>query len=347
MKELRKQVWFINQILTALQKQHHSQYSEVLAKTEKLTEKLNEVTTETRRIQKSIDHQWLSAAGKSKLRLERALNDLPYLISNAKQFIARPVNQVPTFRDLMAEFGQLKDEFGDVTFDMENKSISITSESIELDDTYLGEFKIELRIDKLTEAHRMAPYCVVALDPHPAATSSDVTHPHVSNDILCEGDGHAAICTALEQGRICDFFNMIESILNTYNPDSPYVPLNEWDGRSCYDCGYICDSESSYYCSCCDNDFCSECSSYCRMCDETICLGCGGSCECCEELLCKHCAKQCTECSRYCCDQCLENGICKSCQEERIENEEQAETIKSKEQNTNTNEERPSVGIAV
>ena len=196
MKELRKQIWFINQIMNALKRQHHNQYSEVLAKTEKLTEKLNEVTTETGKIQKAIDHQWFCSAGKSKVRLERALNDLPYLIGNAKQFIARPVNQVPTFRDLMAEFKQLADEFGDVTFDMENKSISITTESIELDDTYLGEFKIELRIDKLIEAHRMAPYSVIALDPHPAATSSDVTHPHVSNDILCEGDGHTAICTA-------------------------------------------------------------------------------------------------------------------------------------------------------
>ena len=143
MKPLRKQIWFVNQILTALTKQHHSQYREILNKTTKLQEKLQEVTTETRRIQKALDHRWLSAAGKSKVRLERALNDLPYLITNAKQFIARPVNKVPTFRDLMAEFTQLADEFGNVTFDMENQSISITTESIDLDDVYLGEFKIE------------------------------------------------------------------------------------------------------------------------------------------------------------------------------------------------------------
>ena len=332
MKKLQKQVWFINQILTALKNQHHSQYIELLTKTAKLQEKLIEVATETGKIRKSIDHQWLSAATKSKVRLERALNDLPYLISNSKQFIARPVNPAPTFRDLMAEFEQIDDEFGGVTFDMENQTISITTEAIELDDTYLGEFKIELRIDKLTEVHRMSPYYVIALDPHPAATSSDVTHPHVSNDILCEGDGHTAICTALEQGRLCDFFNMIESILNTYNPDSPYVSLSEWSGRPCYDCGYICDSENSYYCSCCDHDFCDSCSSYCRMCEETVCLGCAGRCECCDELICKHCAQQCSECDRYCCDQCLENGTCKSCIEERKDNEEETETIESENQ---------------
>ena len=37
-KELRKQIWFVNQILTALKRQHHSQYSDILAKTEKLLE---------------------------------------------------------------------------------------------------------------------------------------------------------------------------------------------------------------------------------------------------------------------------------------------------------------------
>jgi len=329
MKALRKQIWFANQILKALNRQHHSRYDEILAKTQTLTEKLHAVTVETRRIQKANDHHWFYAAAKSKVRLERALSDLPYLISHAKEYLARPVNKTPMLRDLMAEFAQLEDEFGDVAFDMENITISITTEAIELDDTYLGEFKIELRVDKLTESHRMSPYYVIALDPHPAATSSDVTHPHVSNDILCEGDGHTAICMALEQGRICDFFNMIESILNTYNPDSPYVPLSEWTGRPCYDCGYICDNESSYYCSCCDQDFCESCSSYCRMCDETICLGCAGKCECCEELICKHCAQQCVECGRYCCDQCLEDGICQSCQDERENDEQETETIES------------------
>jgi len=66
MKELRKQIWFVNQILSALTRQSHSQYSEFLNKTAKLQEKLQEVTTETRRIQKALNHRWLSAAGKTR-----------------------------------------------------------------------------------------------------------------------------------------------------------------------------------------------------------------------------------------------------------------------------------------
>lgn len=323
MNNLRKQFWFANHILSALSKQSYCQYNDILTKTQKLQRKLQEVTAETRKIQKANDRQWLAAAGKSKSRLERTLSDLPFLITNAKQLLEKRANRTPTFRDLLAEFNQLEDEFCCVKFDFENKTLSVTTESISLDDIYLGEFKIQLYIDKLTEAHRMSPYYVIALDPHPAATSSDVTHPHVSNDILCEGDGHVAICTALQQGRFCDFFTMIVSILNTYNPDSPYVPLNEWEGRPCFDCGFICDSDESYYCSCCDNDFCSECSSYCRMCEETICLGCGSTCDGCDSMICSRCVQECSECGCNCCDQCIENGICNQCQEERDNNEEE------------------------
>ncbi len=41
------------------------------------------------------------------------------------------------------------------------------------------------------------------------------------------------IRTALEQGRLCDFFSLVRSILNTYSPDSPYVSLYDWCGVAC------------------------------------------------------------------------------------------------------------------
>ena len=154
MNNLRKQFWFANHILNALSRQLHCQYNDILTKTQKLQKKLQEVTAETRKIQKANDRQWLAAAGKSKSRLERTLSDLPFLISNAKQLLDKRVNSTPTFRDLLAEFAQLEDEFCCVEFDFENKTLSITTESISLDDIYLGEFKIQLYIDKLTEARR-------------------------------------------------------------------------------------------------------------------------------------------------------------------------------------------------
>jgi len=91
----------------------------------------------------------------------------------------------------------------------------------------LGPFRIALYLDSLRELYQRTPYFVTAIDPHPAATDNAVTHPHVSNDVVCEGDGAAAIRAALEIGRFTDFFAMVRCILTTYNPD--IVPTSRRD----------------------------------------------------------------------------------------------------------------------
>jgi len=86
---------------------------------------------------------------------------------------------------LFAELKQLQQEFGNLHFDGENNSISVETDPIELDGLYLGPFRIEPHLNKLRELYGTSPYCVVALDPHPAATDQTVTNPHVSNERLC------------------------------------------------------------------------------------------------------------------------------------------------------------------
>jgi len=117
---------------------------------------------------------------------------------------------------------------------------------------------------------------------------------------------------------------MVRSILNNYNPDSPYVSLDDWDGEPCYNCGYVTSRENTYYCSYCERDYYEECSTYCRQCEETVCLGCSGQCPHCEELVRKNCISRYTKCEELCCESCLEDGLCPNCKEEmEKENEEQ------------------------
>lgn len=65
---------------------------------------------------------------------------------------------------------------------------------IELDGLYLGAFWIELSWSNSRDTQ--LTYQIVADDPHPAAHDSSTTHPHVSNQTLCEGEGSAAIKAA-------------------------------------------------------------------------------------------------------------------------------------------------------
>jgi hypothetical protein len=306
-----------------------NQYAELLRQLKSFANQLQEMTSESKKMGLSLVRGWFSAADRCCKMLNRSLCDASYSVSLVKQLTDRPCKDVPKLSFLVAELKQLRQEFGNIDYGNEHSSISVMTEPISLDDVYLGPFKIELHLDRLKDLYRDSPYFVMALDPHPAATSEDVIHPHVTSEKLCEGDGVATIRTALEEGRLCDFFTMVRSILNTYNPDSAYISLSDWEGEPCYDCGYVTDSENSYYCHFCDRSFCEECSTCCRNCDETVCLGCTVECEACEEPVCPRCARiRCIECERICCELCIDKGLCPDCEQERKkENEEQEESM--------------------
>jgi len=146
--------------------------------------------------------------------------------------------KTPKLSLLVAELNQMEKEFDSVDFDNSENAISVVTDLITLDDVPRGPFKIQLRLGKLGELYKNRPYRVIVPNPNSAATDESVSHLHVSDQKLCEGDGSAAITASLQQGRLSDFFTMVRSILNTYNPDSLYVALHDWDDTRCYDCGY-------------------------------------------------------------------------------------------------------------
>ena len=344
MDQRKQKIRIVNKIRDTLIEFQKQRLLEIQSKLAKYCQQLGEMTTEAGKFGKSLEHNWLNAAKKGSSRIGISLNDISYSIQRMKQFTDQHEQDIPTLACIYEELNQLQQEFDGVEFNAKEYYISVNTEPITLDDIYLGPFNIRLDLEKLNSLHKDNPYCVIALDPNPAGTSEDVTHPHVSNEKLCEGDGYTAIRIALQQGRLTDFFTMVKGILNTYNPDSPYVALSDWQGISCYDCGYTMDNESCYYCYSCERDFCSECSSYCRACDESVCLGCGGTCQVCEDLFCKSCVEECNKCGESVCDSCMEDGLCVNCNEEKENQDEQEENKNSE---TITKEEPTRVGEEV
>ena len=90
---------------------------------------------------------------------------------------------------------------------------------------------------------------IEALTPNCPIGNPDVTHPHVRNKRLCLGDAEAVLKIAKSDFRVLDMIQIIETTLNTYNPDSPYVSIDRWYGDTdCGECGsHIC-SGDEYYC---------------------------------------------------------------------------------------------------
>ena len=167
------------------------------------------------------------------------------LSTRAAQWRKRPSVQgrrmSRTFRDLLA----LDEEFEEVNCDREASTLSVRTAPIDFLDVQLGPFRIEL---DWADCKSSFAYRVVALEPNPASSDESVTHPHVMNEQLCEGDGHSAIRAALEQGRVCDFFLLVAAVLDTYAAGNAFVEMDDWRGESCADGCHI-SSEDACRCS--------------------------------------------------------------------------------------------------
>jgi len=339
-KELVRAAGMIQQALGDLRK---SRYLECMRQLNLFACRLQDLTRESRKLGLAISHEWPAASEQCCKSIDSQLNEIPYSSSKLQSLLDRRQKEVPKLSLIVAELKSLQEEFEDVEFKGQESSLSVVTEPITLDEVYFGPFRVLLALDKLGELYHKIPYYVIAEEPHPAATDEAITHPHVSNEVLCEGDGAAAIRAALEEGRLCDFFSLVRSILNTYNPDSPYVALSDWDGVACYDCGYVMDHESSYYCSHCDNAVCDECSRVCTDCGEVVCGNCVSHCEICDRSLCPNCAKtKCSECESVCCESCLSDGLCPECKEE-MENEDEEQETQTTDKTPDTNEPKTTI----
>jgi len=201
-----------------------------------------------------------------------------------------------------------------------------TTEAIALRGVELGPFAIELHWEARCEPG--SRFEIVALEPNPAAGGKGaVTHPHVRDRHLCAGDAAAPIRRALDDGRIADAFVLVRSVLRTYNPSSPYTPLEDWGGSPCRECGRSAAGDERFCCEGCDADFCESCTRGCARCDSPRCSGCLDPCalcrqECCSSCLdddpagralCSDCWANCDDCDRRLPKDRLSSRLCPEC----------------------------------
>lgn len=219
------------------------------------------------------------------------------------------------YRDIVA----LKQEFDGLEIDFSSHELVVTTDSIILEGTDLGAFEIRLDWSQIGASRQ--PYRVVALDPHPAARNEEVTHPHVQDERLCEGEGRTAIAGALASGRIYDFFVLVSQVLYTYGRGSAYIEIDKWDGVLCDDCGDLVDDEDRYGCQGCGDTLCPSCAIPCQHCQDMYCGECMRSCAACGENYCSSCLTVCSGCRKRFCEDCLEEGLCRSCQEKILDEE--------------------------
>jgi len=320
-----KRLWKIaSEIRDRLVRMQTARYGDVQREVGNLLQNQEELASVHRRLRVCLSRGWLGAATRMAEQIQRLFRELLYSSQDAERAGVRPEVQPPNVRDVLEELLQAEEEFEHLRYDPEDGVLAVTTDPIELEGMYLGDFEIRLRIEALGDSQHGTPYRVVALDPQPSARNDAVTHPHVSEDRLCAGDAAAAVDAALASGRICDFLLLVRSVLTTYNSESAYVRLEDWAGAACSDCGATIGGDDTYYCTSCDAEFCSECTSSCARCDETTCLGCLSSCPVCGDSVCPACMDRCPECREPLCCHCREERQC-PCQQEPSDEENQDE----------------------
>jgi hypothetical protein len=232
---------------------------------------------------------------------------------------------VATLIDLYQDLIALESEFPEVQCDMAAHLLRVTTRPIVLENIDLGPFQICLDLQRSRETQT---YRVIALEPQPAQSNPEVTHPHVSEETLCEGDGRRAISSALAAGRLYDFFTIVDRLLNTYASGRAYVDLDHWYGIPCHDCGQTVGEDERYCCNHCEEILCSDCSTFCGHCENLYCSNCGSSCELCDRLCCSSCLESCQSCGSLICSDCLTQNLCTQCHENQFE-EDKAEAVET------------------
>ncbi len=240
-------------------------------------------------------------------------------LDNLRNLLDLPLLVPPTTSFLTAELRQLEDEFGPLRIDWRRGVIAVTTAQITLEGIALGAFDIELVWPRLVRESDAGCFEIVALSPNPAAGDDSVTHPHVKDQRLCAGEGARALARALDEGRLVDAFHLVSGVLFHYNPSSPYIALDLWDGATCADCGAGVSASELSYCDGCQDALCEDCVAICAACRCVTCGECSWLCTVCEATVCSNCIRTSSHSDRNCCPRCL--GTCANCNAKVAEDE--------------------------
>ena len=147
-----------------------------------------------RRMRRAHQHGWQLAAQ----RLQRDLRDMLRRLHGEVIAIDRMLEpqhderRATSIGDIHADVVALREEFDEVSFDQRGRTISVTTEPIELEGVYLGPFEIRLEWGNLPEGHSHS-YRVIALVVRTKIEFDSRTDTHLSQvsvrlPILCRID---------------------------------------------------------------------------------------------------------------------------------------------------------------
>jgi len=284
------------------------------------TAAIQRVTTQLARCAR---RRWHGAAKRLRRQLSLHFDTLQSQLRYAVDLLHASDREPVTAASILAELLQLDDEFGGVRLLDGGSVLAVTTDDIVLEDVPLGSFELRLDIDRMRRELPEYAISAVALNPHPSVPDDGVAHPHIKREAICLGDAAVPVRHALRDLRLADAFLITRSVLQTYNPDSAYVSLVDWDNLPCSECGGYSDSLSG--CERCGGELCEDCIRSCEACSISLCGGCLNACRACDLSMCRDCLTPCPFCHESVCDACRSDRFCELCEERSHEDQGQTE----------------------
>lgn len=179
----------------------------------------------------------------------------------------------------------------------------------------LGQFEIRLRVAKVVgQAYDWlngGNLQCHALTPFPHKSKRECTHPNISSNRLCLGEGKIAIAASLNTGQLLSFFENVNNVIMTYGSDNPHARLEDWMSvYNCRDCNLLFDDRAIHNntagrCNDCNSAICGGCRCKCATCQKTnVCSTCRKKCDFCDTVSCRSCDTTCVSCTKHFCLNC-------------------------------------------
>jgi hypothetical protein len=134
------------------------------------------------------------------------------------------------YRDLL----DLMKKYGEIVYDRQHQKLSFWTEDVNLFGVDFGKYHIVINLNRLPlkkgsdEETAKDVFRIYSNRAVPSGVSPTIIHPHVSQNIMCQGDMRNVIKAAFTEGRIYDAVLAINSVLNNYNGSSAYAQLELW-----------------------------------------------------------------------------------------------------------------------
>jgi len=134
---------------------------------------------------------------------------------------------------------------------------------VELEGVWIGDLQVELGLEYFTVSVRN-----LSVD---TEIRGGFQHPHVNvQGEICWNDEYEIAENYHHSGDFLALKDLIHNLLHTYNPDSPYISLEDWVdglGECCCDCGDSYHEDDMVYVESIDGSLCPNCRYYCEHCD--------------------------------------------------------------------------------